>query len=339
MLRKTLLALLSLSALSAHAIEPVFQSDKISNVQSCFRAQFTNYDSWYAFVEQMNIKRRGAEAAKTSMKMFAKHFPRAKFDEFQQGFTCQTFNYDVDGVSVEGYVIAPHSDSPLPAVIFNRGGNGHYGQVHFTMMTSLLPLAQSGYIIVGSQYRNHRDRKGEASDEFGGEDVKDVVALANLIPSSNKVDTTKKVGIFGASRGGMQSFLALPELTNVGAVVVLGSPSDLHQQIGERPTMENVFKRRIPGYEEGDAEQRKALLDKRSVMHNLDKLPQDMPVLILHGELDERVDVKHATVLATALSARQQPHQLHIYEGGDHGLSKHRPKVMTQISEWFRQYL
>lgn len=61
--------------------------------------------------------------------------------------------------------------------------------------------------------------------------------------------------------------------------------------------MEGVHKKRIPNY----TKNKQVELEKRSVLRWLYQLPQDVPVLLLHGMSDERVSVEQSITLAAAL--------------------------------------
>ena len=61
------------------------------------------------------------------------------------------------------------------------------------------------------------------------------------------VDSTK-VAMYGSSQGGMQTFLALQKMPEVKAVASIYRVSDLLRILKFRPSMEEVYKIRIPNY-------------------------------------------------------------------------------------------
>ena len=77
------------------------------------------------------------------------------------------------------------------------------------MMRNLFPIANQGFVIIGSQYRG-TGSKNNLLDEFGGKDVNDVTALLDYIPSIKDADP-ERIGMYGASRGGMQTHLVLKQ--------------------------------------------------------------------------------------------------------------------------------
>jgi len=260
--------------------------------------------------------------------LFDSKFNEVDFNHFKNNLSCRQFQYVVGDSKVLGFIIKPKNiTEKLPVVLYNRGGNGDFGAVSFgSMMRNLFPIAQQGFVIIGSQYR--------ADDEFGGKDVDDVMALFKLVPSINGADA-ERIGMLGASRGGMQSYLTLKLTDQVKAVAVIAGVADLNTQIDERPRMERVYKKRIPNY----TKNKQLELEKRSVLRWLEQLPQDVPILLLHGMSDERVSVEHSITLAAALDKADMPHKLLLYPGDDHGLSQNKVQATQEIVTWFKQYL
>jgi len=326
------LALLSLSTQASNLIN----DKRITNQKNCFSSQFTTYDSWRSFIEGKRKKRiKSPEKLFKAMSSFDTMFGEERFNRYLDNLSCSTFKYQVGDKEVHGYIIKPKfMDKKLPVLIYNRGGNGEYGAVVFgSMMRNLFPIANQGFIIIGSQYRgtitgNHM------LDEFGGEDVNDVTALFDYIPSIEGADP-KRVGMYGASRGGMQTFLALKKLNQIKAVASIAGVSDLLKRLENRPAMEEVYRHQIPGYNENKIEE----LAKRSVLTWVDELSPNVPILLLHGTNDKRVGVNNSIELADALSKNNIPHKLVVYQGDNHGLSKNKEKVNDELVSWFRTYL
>lgn len=185
----------------------------------------------------------------------------------------------------------------------------------------------------GSQYRG-TFTKSDSQDEFGGEDVKDVLALSDILPLVKNADTDK-VGMFGISRGGMQTHLVMKHAQNIKAIATIAGASDLAMGLAYRPVMEKVYKKRIPNYSENKVKE----LNKRSVLTWVDELSPKVPILLIHGTADKRVSVKHATLLAEQLSEHKIPHKLVLYKDDDHGLRKHTNEANKELAQWFKAYL
>jgi dipeptidyl aminopeptidase/acylaminoacyl peptidase len=57
---------------------------------------------------------------------------------------------------------------------------------------------------------------------------------------------------------------------------------------------------------------------KRSVINYIENI--ECPILIIHGQKDERASVEQARIFADALSKKQKNFELFIVPGADHGL-------------------
>ena len=328
--------ILVLSSFGTQALN-LINDARILEQKNCFSWIFTDYDSWrYGMERKYKKKIKSDEKLKQALIRFDSTFGREKFDLYKSQLSCSTFKYIVDGKIVKGYIIKPKlAKNKLPVLIYNRGGNGNFGGVVFgSMMRNLFPIASEGFIIIGSQYRGTFAKKSTVHDEFGGEDVKDVIALLDYIPSIDGADP-KRIGMYGASRGGMQTHLALKQMENVKAIATIAGNSDLLKGLTYRPEMEKVFKHRIPFYEKNKVKE----LEKRSVLNWVADLSPNVPILLLHGTNDKRVSVNHSIDLATALSRNNIPHKLVLYPDDNHGLRKNRNKANKELISWFRKYL
>ena len=63
--------------------------------------------------------------------------------------------YESDSLQVRGVLIEPKKQGKYPVVIFNRGGNRSFGKLTMeTMIMYTSKLAEQGYVIIGSNYRD-----------------------------------------------------------------------------------------------------------------------------------------------------------------------------------------
>jgi dipeptidyl aminopeptidase/acylaminoacyl peptidase len=154
----------------------------------------------------------------------------------------------VGEVKVKGYLIIPKTAKNLPVLIYNRGGNGNYGAMVFgNMMGTLFPIAENGFAIIGSQYRGTFERSPSHDDEFGGNDIHDVIALEKILQSIKEIDINK-VGMLGGSRGAMQTLMASKSMPSLKAIALRSGNFDLEKDLEFRPKMESVYEKRIPNY-------------------------------------------------------------------------------------------
>ncbi|MBU2112763.1 MAG: prolyl oligopeptidase family serine peptidase [Gammaproteobacteria bacterium] len=302
---------------------------------SCYGGPFASYDSWLAMMQKN---------PKFNADAFGKQLPRADVERRQQTLDCRVFVYESDGILVEGVMVRPNNTivgiSKLPVVIYNRGGNAKGGTlVYGAVQHSIMPLAELGYIVIASQYRGAKGfatkvRQQIQLDQFGGDDVNDINNLLPIINGMADADS-ERIAMLGASRGGMMSYLAARDMPQLKALIVEAGVADIEAHLQVRPAMENIFSRFIPNY----ASDKTAQLQARSVLHWLDKLPPQLPILLLHGDKDVRVEVAQSQTLAKALAEKGQPHKLVVYPGADHGMHPNRAEADAETAAWLKQYL
>ncbi len=248
--------------------------------------------------------------------------------------TLHDITYISDGLKVKGYLCTPVGAGKYPCVILNRGGNRDFGAL--TPKRALIwmgRLASWGYVVVASQYRGNAG--GEGREEFGGADVNDVLNLIPLLAGQPAADTSR-MGIYGWSRGGMMTYLALTKTNKFKAAIVGAGAANAFKNIEQRPDMEKyVYAELIPDYWEN----RESALKARSAVFWADKLAKTTPLLLLHGSADWRVPPEEALEMSNRLYEAKHPFRLVFFEGGDHGLREHRAEVDRLIKDWLGGYL
>jgi dipeptidyl aminopeptidase/acylaminoacyl peptidase len=287
-----------------------------------------DFDALPDWAKTLRDPQGGARPAAMADAFFAR-FSQATLARYRQSLECAFIRYEANGVTVSGFFAKPATAGrgKLPAVIYNRGGNGDLGRVNFAQLfTQVLPLAERGFFVIGSQYREE--------DEFGGKDVDDVLALLDLIDARPEVDGNR-VGMMGHSRGGLQTVIAASRSDRFKAIALLGAPADLLEDLRLRPDMARVYERRIPNYSDDPV----AALRVRSPLTLLEAMPAAMPVLILHGGADERAHPENALRLASRLLELRRTYKLVIYPDADHALSRLEPEVRDELARWFGTYL
>lgn len=245
-----------------------------------------------------------------------------------------SITYLSDGLKVNGLLVKPKKKGDYPCIIYNRGGNRNFGSLVIAHgAITLGQIAKEGYVVIASQYRGNAG--GEGQEEFGGKDVNDITILPEVlkeIPSAN----TSKIGMYGWSRGGMMTYIALTQTEKIKAAVVGGAVSDNFQTIADRPEMEKgVLAELIPDYDKN----KQAELEKRSAVKWVDRFPKDVPILMLHGNADWRVKPEQSLNMALQFEKYRIPYRLVMFEGGDHGISEFKNEVNDLVLHWFDRYL
>ncbi|MCS4306579.1 dipeptidyl aminopeptidase/acylaminoacyl peptidase [Rheinheimera pacifica] len=300
---------------------------------SCYIGPFASYDSWLSWL---------SKRPKFNTEVFSKQFPRIDIEKRQQTIDCRIFVYESDGILVEGVMLQPKATpekQKLPIIIYNRGGNPRNSTLNYgSIQQNLMHLAEQGYIVIASQYRGAAGWETSASrdlilDEYGGADVNDVVNLLPIIEGMPASDS-KRIAMIGVSRGSIMSYQAAVRMPQLKALVIYSGWSDLEIALETRPDMQ-VYDKLIPNY----ANNKSAELAKRSVLRWLDKLPQQLPILLLHGDKDARIDVSQARNMAAALKQKKQPYNYIEYADADHDLNPNHAEANAETAAWLKQYL
>ena len=312
---------------SVKAQENLFKTTKdMRNIRSCFSGDTADYAG---FVEKERQSFQRLFKQEFSTEFISKFRPESQFNLFKKYYNCVQYEYLVGDLWVEGFLLS-HKQNTLinnATIIYNRGGNGSYGALTIgSFMHKQAPLVRRGFVMLSSQYREN--------DEFGGKDLLDVLKLIEINKQIKNVNP-EKLGMYGWSRGGMMTYMAARNNPAIKAIVVGAGVVDQEKELKWRPEMEQVYKYRIPHY----VTEKKKALKKRSVINWLDELPRGMPILLLHGGADKRVNVENARDLAAELTKLKHPHELKIYPKGDHSLRKNSRDVNSRIIAWFTKYL
>jgi dipeptidyl aminopeptidase/acylaminoacyl peptidase len=241
--------------------------------------------------------------------------------------------YMSDGLEIHGLIAKPKKSGNYPCVIYNRGGNGKFGSMvvaHGAL--TLGKIAKEGYVVIASQYRGNAGSEGK--EEFGGDDINDVLILTEVLKEIDFADT-ERIGMYGWSRGGMMTYIALSKTDKIKAAIVGGALADNRASILDRPEMETVLAELVPNYETNKEEE----LDKRSAIKWVDKFSKEVPILMLHGNADWRVKPEQSLKMALEFEKYRVPYRLIMFEGGDHGISEHKPEVNEQVISWLDRFL
>ncbi len=249
----------------------------------------------------------------------------------------EKITYLSDDLKVKGYLAYPAvavkqsgSDSKYPCIIWNRGGSRESGAIDtFTARGMFGQMASWGYIVFESQYRGNAG--GEGKEQFGGDDVNDIL---NLIPLANELPfaDVNSWGIEGWSRGGMMTYLTLLRNNNFKCAVLSGAISNAEQFLIDNPEKEITYKELIDkvNFEEE--------VRKRSIIYRTENLP-DIPYLLLHGGEDNTISPLQTIEMSVKFTLQRIKHRLVIFEGGDHFLRNHRTEVDRLRKFWFEKYL
>ncbi len=218
-------------------------------------------------------------------------------DELDEGAYLYRIMYLSDGYMVEGYIAAPkdylEQVEPYPVLIYNRGGNADYGAVN-SNFTSAIAISLKA-IVFASQYRETHE--GTGKDEFGGDDVHDVIKLIDFADRCTFVDK-EHIIMWGESRGSIMTYEIIRIDDRVRAAIVTGSVPDLVATYNQRnQQMKNMLQYRVGGTPEEVPEE----YTKRSAIQWAEEI--NTPLLIFHTVDDIRAPVEDVDKFVSLLNS------------------------------------
>lgn len=253
-------------------------------------------------------------------------------------FVAERVVYESDGLRIAGFLAYPKSAPGgavrLPCIVWNRGGNRDFGAITVEFFLRRAErIAGWGYVLFASNYRGAPGSEGK--DEFGGADVADVLSAIAVFDQLAFADRDR-IGMWGHSRGGMMTYLALTRTDRVRAAVIGAGVADLERWIAQRPEIDSdVAAQLVPNW----TAQRADAIAARSAVRFLDRLPHSVPILLVHGTADKRVDPRDSLDMAQGLFATRRPFRLLMIEGADHVISERPDDYNLAARDWLDRFV
>jgi len=217
-----------------------------------------------------------------------------------------------DKTPIPGYLTIPNGTPPFPLVVLPHGGPFVRETIIFDEWAQL--LANHGYLVLQPQYRGSR---GYGQDFYqsafvnggqGGYKMQDDKDDGVIYLVEEGLATADNVAMFGWSYGGYAALVAASRSPNAYQCVIAGAAvSDNEMQV-------NYYRYRLRGA--GKIEQLSMWDDSISPLDEVDKV--NVPILLIHGDVDQRVPVEHAEKYLSKLEAAGKPHTYVELEGADH---------------------
>ena len=217
-----------------------------------------------------------------------------------------------DGLMIPAYLTVPNGEGPFPLIVLPHGGPFVQETVVYDEWSQM--LANNGYMVLQPQYRGSQ---GYGMDFYttafmqGGQggykmqDDKDDGAL--YLVDRGLVDPDR-IAMFGWSYGGYAALVAASREDQIYQCVIAGAAvTDPLMQV-------NYYRFQMRGAQA--QEQLRMWDDSISPLEEAGKV--NVPMLIIHGDVDQRVPPDHAKKYFRELDRLGKPYKAVWLEGADH---------------------
>ena len=254
-----------------------------------------------------------------------------------------------DGLTIHGYLTLPKDREAknLPLIVNPHGGP--YGvRDRWGFNPEIQFLANRGYAVLQMNFRGSGGY-GKTFQESGyrkwGLEMQNDITDGVKWAVEQGIADPKRVCIYGASYGGYAAMAGLtltPELYACGIDYVGVVDIEMLYKWEARASrhgserLENWFKRAVGDiHEPADLKRLRAT----SPINHVDRIR--VPVMVVHGERDRRVEIKQARVLLDALEEQKKPHVSLIVPDEGHGFrtESNRIKLYKMMDDFLKQHL
>jgi dipeptidyl aminopeptidase/acylaminoacyl peptidase len=246
-----------------------------------------------------------------------------------------------DGLALPAYLTLPVGVEPraLPAVALVHGGPWARDVIEWDPEVQL--LANRGFAVLQVNYRGSSGFGKaflEAGDREWGQKIQDDITDGVRWLISEGIADADRVAIMGASYGGYATLVGLiktPELYRAG--VAYAAVTDIETMLGDDRWYgsDNLFDRKKIGGEIGDA----VRLRESSPLRRAGEI--QAPLLLGHGEDDQRVHVRQSRMMSEALVAAGWTHEYMEFPLEIHGfvLESNRIAWYRKVGEFLEKHL
>lgn len=211
-----------------------------------------------------------------------------------------------DGRKVRAYVTRPKGEAPFPTVVMPHGGPWVRDRSYYDEWAQL--LANNGYLVIQPQYRGSRgfglDHWLAGDAKWGLEMQDDLDDAARFLIDRGLADP-ERVAMHGYSYGGYAAFVAAHRAGGPFTCSISGAGVSDLRSVGAEFTS-NRFLKEL---------QKPTIKGISPVDHTADVY---MPILIMHGDRDVIVPVKHSQWFVDGLKKNNKHHKYIEIEGMRH---------------------
>jgi dipeptidyl aminopeptidase/acylaminoacyl peptidase len=242
-----------------------------------------------------------------------------------------------DGVAIEGYITKPHTNvkNTKGAIVLPHGGPMARNYAGFDWFSEF--FASRGYTVLEPNFRGSSGYgfkfEMEAVQKWGGAMQDDLADAAKWMIKEYEIDKNK-VCILGGSYGGYAALMAAVKQQDVfKCAASFAGVSDLELIVAKarRFTNNEVVKKQFGT----DSD----VLERNSPVNFAKNI--NIPVLLIHGDKDRVVDVRHSRDMYEELQDYKKEVEYIELENGNHHMEieAHRMTVLTSLEAFLQKQI
>ena len=217
-----------------------------------------------------------------------------------------------DGTSIPAYVTIPHGEPPFPLVVMPHGGPSARDGGGYDEWAQV--LANNGYLVMQPQFRGSTGfglALAKAAYEDGGQEghkMQDDKDDAAMYLVERGLADPDRMAMYGWSYGGYAALVAASRTPQLYQCVIAGAAvADPMMQI-------NYYRFSFQG-----AMRDRLVRIRETAIQPVDEVEKvNVPMLIVHGDVDQRVPVDHANKYLKQLDKHGKEYKYVELEGADH---------------------
>jgi dipeptidyl aminopeptidase/acylaminoacyl peptidase len=250
-----------------------------------------------------------------------------------------------EGQKIFGIFHRPSSQGPYPTVLMCHGLAGHKTGKFRIYVKLAEQLSLHGIASLRFDFRGSGDSEGHFSDATLSSEVSDALIALKYLRSRPDVDSSK-IGIFGRSVGGTVALMTAKKSAPIKTIAIWAPLYDgeqwqeewklLHRaEISEELRYEKMkINGQVPGLKFFDE------LFAINMEENLGYL-KNIPMLHIHGELDNVITLVHADRYVNARKDSKTINKFIRLPASDHDFShtKEQIQALEETTTWFEKTL
>lgn len=232
-----------------------------------------------------------------------------------------------DGLVIPAYVTIPQGKGPFPTIVHPHGGPWARDVNIFDPWSQL--LANNGYLVIQPQFRGSEGfglELWKAGDGEWGKKMQDDLDDAAMWLVKKGLADEDRLAMFGWSYGGYAAFVASLRKENIYKCSVAGAGvGDLDRVLSSINNSRYLRTFQAPTV---------AGIDPIDFVKDV-----NIPIYIVHGDIDQRVPIKHSRTFVDALEEYTSDFKYTELEGADHFSNtlyyEHKMQFYGELIDWF----